>query len=520
MPVARPPIALVVLDGWGLNKDPDHNAILLGHTPTYDELLESYPCGSLVTSGTAVGLPEGQMGNSEVGHMNLGAGRVVYQDLSRIDNSIRDGNFFSNDALLAAAAQCADGRHALHLIGLVSDGGVHSHLRHLVALIDFARRQGVTRLFVHALTDGRDTSPVGAADYLPTVEMTMRNYGVGRIASVSGRYYGMDRDKRWDRTKRAFDALASGQGRHATDVSTLVADSYANGVTDEFLEPSVIVGADGQPVGPCRNDDAVVFFNFRADRARQLTSAPAFDDKLFTGFNRGDRPKLAVTTLTEYDATYGLPIAFEPATFSGNVAEVLASNGRTNLRLAETEKYAHVTYFFNSGDETPYAGEDRILIPSPKVPTYDLTPDMSAVGITDQFVADVEQQHHDVIICNFANADMVGHTGKLEATVQAVSTLDQCITRIVETITATNGSVVITADHGNAEQLWDQKRGGPHTAHTNNPVPVLLINKEVANRGLTLRNGSLRDVAPTLLRLAGVDIPPEMTGRDLRTWID
>lgn len=520
MRVARPPVVLVVLDGWGLSKDPNHNAILLGRTPTYDELLERYPSGSLITSGTAVGLPEGQMGNSEVGHMNLGAGRVVYQNLSRIDNSISDGDFFSNNALLAAAAQCVDDRHTLHLIGLVSDGGVHSHLRHLVALIDFARRQGVTRLFVHALTDGRDTSPVGAADYLPAVELAMRTSGIGRIASVIGRYYGMDRDKRWGRTKQAFDALAYGHGRHAADASTLVANSHTKGITDEFLEPGVVVDADGRPVGLCRDGDAVVFFNFRADRARQLTSALAFDDERFTGFDRGNRPQLAVTTLTEYDATYGLPIAFEPAAFSGNVAEVLASNGRTNLRLAETEKYAHVTYFFNSGDETPYAGEDRILIPSPKVPTYDLTPDMSAVGVTDQLVADVEQQRHDVIICNFANADMVGHTGKLEATVRAVSTLDRCVARIVDTITAADGSVIITADHGNAEQLWDQKRSGPHTAHTSNPVPVLLINKEVANRGFSLRNGSLRDVAPTLLRLAGVDVPPEMTGQDLRTWTD
>ena len=520
MSVTRPPVVLVVLDGWGLSKDPDHNAILLGRTPAYDELLERYPYGSLITSGAAVGLPEGQMGNSEVGHMNLGAGRIVYQDLSRIDNSIRDGDFFSNEALLAATARCADGRHALHLVGLVSDGGVHSHLRHLVALIDLARRQGVTRLFVHALTDGRDTAPTGAADYLPAVESAMRESGVGRIASVVGRYYAMDRDKRWDRTKRAFDALTSGHGRYATDASTLVRDAYDEDITDEFIEPGVVIDEDGQPIGTLRDGDAVVFFNFRADRARQLTSALAFDDERFTGFDRGDRPQLAVTTLVEYDASYGLPIAFEPARFSGNVAEVLASNGRANLRLAETEKYAHVTYFFNGGEETPYAGEERILVPSPKVPTYDLEPDMSAAGITDQLVADVELKRHDVIICNFANADMVGHTGKLEPTVQAVSTLDRCVARIVDAITATDGTVIITADHGNAEQLWDRARNGPHTAHTSNPVPILLINKALAGRGFTLRDGSLRDVAPTLLRVAGVEVPPEMTGRDLRSWVE
>ena len=519
MNATRPPVVLVVLDGWGLSQARDHNAIALGRTPVYTELLERYPHGSLVTSGEAVGLPAGQMGNSEVGHMSLGAGRVVYQDLARIDKSIRDGDFFTNIAFVAAMARCVDARHALHLVGLVSDGGVHSHQRHLLALIDLAARRGVTRLFVHALTDGRDTAPNSAAEYLAEVERVMAAAGVGRIATVSGRYYAMDRDKRWDRTRRAYETLTSGSGRQATDAGTLVAESYAAGITDEFIEPGVVVGADSAPIGPLRDGDAVIFFNYRADRARQLTCALAFSD--FDGFDRGGRPIVDVTTMTEYDATYGLPIAFEPAScFSGNVAEVLSTNGLTNLRLAETEKYAHVTYFFNSGEEQPYAGEERILVPSPKVPTYDLQPEMSAAGITDQLVADVADRRHDVIICNFANADMVGHTGNLEAAVQAVSTLDACVARVVRAVTGAGGTVIITADHGNAEQMWDQERDGPHTAHTSNPVPVLLIDDELRGHGHRLRDGSLRDVAPTLLRVAGVTVPPEMTGRDLRTWVE
>ena len=515
-----PPIALVVLDGWGLRSESSHNAVLLGRTPIYDELVKQYPNGSLIASGKAVGLPTGQMGNSEVGHMNLGAGRVVYQDLSRIDQSIQEGNFFTNNALIGSMQQCVKGRRALHLVGLVSNGGVHSHLRHLTALIDLARQHRITRLFVHALTDGRDSAPNGAATYLPMVNSALEDAGVGQIASVLGRYYAMDRNNRWERTKLAYEALVHGHGRRARDAETLVRESYTNNITDEFIEPSVIIDAKGHPVGMIRDGDIVVFFNFRADRARQLTSALAFDDNRFTAFDRGNHPRLAVTTLTEYDSTYGLPVAFEPAAFSANVAEVLASNGRTNLRLAETEKYAHVTYFFNGGEETPYAGEDRILVPSPKVPTYDLKPEMSAIGITEQFVADINQRSHDVIICNFANADMVGHTGKLDATIQAVATLDQCIERIVDAVSAADGTVLITADHGNAEQLWNRSHNGPHTAHTSNPVPFVFINKALAGRGYELRDGSLQDVAPTLLRVAGIDIPSEMTGQDLRTWVD
>ena len=518
--VRRPPAVLVVLDGWGISPYRDHNAIALGRTPTWVELLDRFPHNSLVTSGEAVGLPPGQMGNSEVGHMNLGAGRVVWQDLSRIDKSILEGEFFANRALVAAMRRCAGDRHALHLAGLVSRGGVHSHLRHLVALIEMARRQNVARLFVHALTDGRDTAPTAAADDIAAVERTLAEAGVGRIATVIGRYHAMDRDRRWDRTRRAYAALTEGTGRRASGAGALVAAAHAAGVTDEFIEPGVVVDAGGQPIGTLRDGDSVVLFNFRADRARQLTRALAFDETAFDGFERTRRPAVAVTTMTEYDATYGLPVAFDPPSFSGNVAEVLAAAGRTNLRLAETEKYAHVTYFFNSGEERPYAGEDRILVPSPRVPTYDLQPEMSAAGITDTLVDDVENGRHDVIVCNFANADMVGHTGNLDAAARAVSTLDGCLARIVGTVTATGGTVIVTADHGNAEQMWDAERKEPHTAHTSNPVPVLLVHRELSRRRHALRDGSLRDVAPTLLAIAGVDAPPEMTGRDLRTWID
>ncbi len=514
----RPPVVLVVLDGWGIRSERDHNAIALGRTPTYTELLERFPHASLVTSGEAVGLPAGQMGNSEVGHMNLGAGRVVYQDLSRIDKSIRDEEFFANPALVAAMSRCAGDRHALHLVGLVSRGGVHSHLRHLEALVELARRQRLAQLFVHAFTDGRDTAPTAAADDIAAVERTLADAGVGHIATVIGRYHAMDRDQRWDRTRRAYAAMTRGIGATAPDAATLVADAHAAGTTDEFIEPGVVTDADGRPVGSLRDGDSVVFFNFRADRARQLTRALAFDDDAFDGFERPLRPAVSVTTMTEYDATYGLPVAFDPPSLSGNVAEVLAAAGRTNLRLAETEKYAHVTYFFNSGEERAYAGEERILVPSPQVPTYDLQPEMSAAGITDTLVDDVEHGRHDVIVCNFANADMVGHTGNLDAATRAVSTLDGCLSRIAAAVTGAGGTVIVTADHGNAEKMWDAERKGPHTAHTSNPVPVLIIHKELSRARHVLRDGSLRDVAPTLLSIAGIDVPQEMTGRDLRTW--
>ena len=513
-----PPLVLVVLDGWGLSRAREHNAIALARTPTYHELLEQYPHASLVASGEAVGLPAGQIGNSEVGHMNLGAGRVVYQDLTRINKTILDGDFFENSAFVASMDRCRSDRQALHLIGLLSDGGVHSHQRHLDALLQMAARRGVARVFVHVVTDGRDTAPTGGGAYVAALERTMEDAGVGRIATVTGRYYAMDRDHRWDRTRRAYDVLTTGQGRTEKSAGALVADAYAAGTTDEFLEPGAVVDAAGQPVGCLRESDSVIFFNFRADRARQLTRALAFDR--LGEFERTCHPRVHVTTMTEYDVTYGLPIAFGSEDFSSSLADVLAELGVSNLRLAETEKYAHVTYFFNCGVERPYPGEERLLVPSPKVPTYDLQPEMSAPAITDQLVADVDQGRHRVIICNFANADMVGHTGKLDAAVTAVSTLDVCLLRIVKAVEQAGGAVIVTADHGNAERMWDDKRGGPHTAHTSNPVPVLLVSAKLRGSGRQLRDGSPRDVAPTMLGILGAPPPAEMTGRDLRLWDD
>ena len=518
LPQHSPPLVLVVLDGWGLGEPAGDNAIARADTPAYSALIDHYPHASLVTSGAAVGLPDGQMGNSEVGHMNLGAGRIVYQDLTRIDRSIADGGFFENAALAAAMDRCAGGRHALHLVGLVSDGGVHSHQRHLHALVEMARRTRVERLFVHVVTDGRDTPPTGGAGYVSELERTLAAAGIGRIATVTGRYYAMDRDRRWQRTARAYDALTRGRGRTAATAGALLEDAYAAGTTDEFIEPGVVVDSGGQPAGVVEDGDSVVLFNFRADRARQVTRALAHEQ--FDGFERVVRPRVQCTTMTEYDATFDLPAAFPPAAMSASLAEVLAGRGLTTLRLAETEKYAHVTYFFNCGEERPYGGEDRILVPSQKVPTYDMKPEMSAPGITEQLVADILAARHDVVICNFANADMVGHTGRIEAAVEAVSTLDRCLHRIVDTVEKAGGALVITADHGNAEQMWDAERQEPHTAHTTNPVPVLVVQRDLRGRGRRLRDGSLRDVAPTMLGMLGIAPPDEMTGADLRTWAE
>ena len=506
------PLVLIVLDGFGIRPERENNAIALARTPVYDALLGRYPNAQLIASGEAVGLPAGQMGNSEVGHMNMGAGRIVYQDLTRIDKSIKDGDFFTNPTLSGAMDHAADGRHALHLIGLVSDGGVHSHQRHLHALIEMAARRKVPNVFVHAITDGRDTSPTGGVRYLGELRDVMARAGTGRVADVTGRYYAMDRDKRWERTKAAYDAIVRGQAEStATSPIDAVQRSYDAGVTDEFIKPIVIVDANGSPVGPMRDGDAVIVFNFRADRARQITRALAFEE--FDGFERPGRPRLNVTTMTVYDRTFNLPVVYTPQTFSNNLADVLSAHGRTNLRLAETEKYAHVTYFFNCGREEPYAGEDRILVPSQKVATYDLMPQMSAPGIAENLVADLTNRRHEVVICNFANADMVGHTGRLDATIAAVETLDSCLGQIMTALAAADGTAIVTADHGNAEQMWDDELKGPHTAHTSNPVPVILCHDKFVGR--RLRNGSLRDVAPTMLSLLGIEKAKEMSGESL-----
>jgi 2,3-bisphosphoglycerate-independent phosphoglycerate mutase len=504
-------LVLLVLDGFGIRAERDYNAIALARTPVYDDLLARYPNAQLIASGEAVGLPAGQMGNSEVGHTNMGAGRVVYQDLTRIDKAIRDGELATNAAINAALDRCAGGTHALHLVGLVSDGGVHSHQRHLHALLELAAAKRLSRVFVHVITDGRDASPTGSVRYLPELETVLRRT-TGRIATVCGRYYAMDRDKRWERTKLAYDAMVGGVAETRMDsAAAAVAASHEAGVTDEFIRPVVITDPNGSPVATIADGDSVLFFNFRADRARQLSRALALDS--FDGFERPQPPGVHYTTMTAYDRTFPFPVVFEPQSLSGNFADVIADAGRTNLRLAETEKYAHVTYFFNCGREEPYGGEDRILVPSQKVPTYDLMPEMSARGIADALVADIERDAHDIVICNFANADMVGHTGSLEATITAVQTLDECLGRILTALRRAGGSAIVTADHGNAEQMWDPELKAPHTAHTSNPVPVILVDERY--RGRILQSGSLRDVAPTMLELLGIAPSPEMTGRSL-----
>jgi 2,3-bisphosphoglycerate-independent phosphoglycerate mutase len=506
------PLVLVVLDGWGLREERTGNAIKLARTPNYLELLDRFPHSSLQASGEEVGLPHGQMGNSEVGHITMGAGRIVYQDLTRIDKSVRDGDFFEKPALVDAMTRCQGDAHALHLVGLVSPNGIHSHTRHLDALVNMAARYKLQRVFVQGFTDGRDTSPAGGAGFFGALDEVMRKAGTGRVASVGGRYYGMDRDNRWERTKKAYDSMVHGQGPRGRSAVEYIRSSYEAGVSDEFVVPGTIVDADDRPIGPIRDGDSVIFFNFRSDRARQLTRALALEQ--FDGFDRRPHPTINLTTMTQYDRTFTFPVVFPPQSLSGSFAEVLAGQNMTNLRVAETEKYPHVSYFFNCGIEKPYRGEDRILIPSPKVATYDLQPTMSAKGITDALVNDVEARKHDVIICNFANADMVGHTGNLDAAVTAVETIDQCLGRIVRAVRDADGVLLVTSDHGNAEEMWNTQLNEPHTAHTSNPVPVIVVQEM---KGMRLREGgSLRDIAPTMLGILGVPGPKEMTGRDLR----
>jgi 2,3-bisphosphoglycerate-independent phosphoglycerate mutase len=507
------PLALIILDGWGLRDSDDHNAVKLARPAVFERLWANYPHATLEASGEAVGLPAGQMGNSEVGHTNLGAGRTVYQDLTRIDKAIRDGDLARNPVLLEALDRCAGDEHALHCIGLLSDGGVHSHQEHLHAVIRLAAARGVRRVFVHAITDGRDTSPTGGRGYVAALEDVLRETGVGRIATVSGRYFAMDRDKRWERTQQAYDVIVSGVGPTATSAANVIDASYEAGTTDEFITPTVIVDSSGAAVGPIAAGDSVLFFNFRADRVRQIIRALTEDD--FDGFTPTHRPPVHLTTFTNYSAAFGFPVVFPPQSATQYFGEVLEAHGLTNLRLAETEKYAHVTYFFNGGREEPFKGEDRVLVPSPKVPTYDLQPEMSAPGVADAFVDSVTHRRHDVIICNFANPDMVGHTGKLDAAIAAITAVDQALGRCIDALLAAGGTALVTADHGNAEQMWDDELNAPHTAHTTNLVPVILVSPAGA-AAPALRDGSLPDVAPTLLGLLGLPQPAEMTGTDLR----
>ncbi|MBI5026072.1 MAG: 2,3-bisphosphoglycerate-independent phosphoglycerate mutase [Nitrospirae bacterium] len=501
------PFVLVVLDGWGIGRHSEENAIEIANIPFYRSLLKEYPNTVLETSGEFVGLPEGQMGNSEVGHLNLGAGRIVYQDYTRINKAIREGEFFRNPAILGAMDAAKDS--ALHLLGLVSDGGVHSHINHLYTLIEMALNVGVKNVFIHAFMDGRDTSPTSGMGYIKGLESFIKDKPSVKIATVTGRYWAMDRDKRWERIDRAYRALVNGSGRMARSAIKAIEESYRANETDEFITPTVIIN-DSEPVGKIRDKDAVIFFNFRADRARELTMA--INNAEFTFFHREERPELSsYVTMTVYDETFPFPVAFPPVRLKNILGEVISNKGLRQLRIAETEKYAHVTYFFNGGEENPFPGEDRCLIPSPKdVPTYDLKPEMSAYPVTEELIKMIDSGVYNFIVLNFANPDMVGHTGVIEAAVKACETIDKCLSVIVKKVLASGGLAIITADHGNCEEM----RSGdslPHTAHTMNAAPFILLKKGVKLR----ERGILADVAPTILELIGIKKPAEMTGESL-----
>jgi len=505
------PLVLIILDGWGLCDNLEGNAIARASKPYIDGLLARYPHTELVTSGEDVGLPRGQMGNSEVGHLNMGAGRVVYQELTRITRAIRERTFYDNPLLLEAVEKARDRQSNLHLMGLLSDGGVHSHIEHLYALLELARDQGLTRVYVHAFLDGRDVPPANAREYIVPLTERMDKIETGRVATVMGRYYAMDRDHRWERTREAYYAMVQGEGFRAASALEALETAYARGETDEFVKPTVIVDQQGNPEGNVSDGDVIIFFNFRPDRARQITRA--FVDEKFDGFTRPENyPGVHFVCMTQYDKGIDAPVAFRPQVLVNTLGEVLSYYNLRQLRLAETEKYAHVTFFFNGGVERPNQGEDRVLVPSPKVATYDLKPEMSACEVTDVLIQKLKEKVYDVIIVNFANPDMVGHTGVLSAAVRAVEAVDSCIGRAVQAVKDVGGIAIITADHGNAEVMQDEA-GSPHTAHTTDPVPFILVSDQ--HLGVKLRSGSLEDVAPTLLHLLGVEKPREMTGRNI-----
>ena len=501
---------LMILDGFGDNKNKDGNAIKLANTPNIDKLMKKYPNTDIFTSGLHVGLPEGQMGNSEVGHTNIGAGRIVYQELTRITKSIEDGDFFSNPEFIAAIENCKKHNSKLHILGLVSDGGVHSHNRHLYGLLEMAKRRDFEDVYVHCFLDGRDTPPASAETYVAELQEKMKEKGVGKIASLSGRFYAMDRDKRWQRVQKCYDALVNGEGEKAGDPIKAIEDSYQKEVFDEFVVPTVMCNGN-EPVAKIEENDSVIFFNFRPDRAREITRALV--DPEFDGFET-KKMNLYYVCFTSYDETMpNVHIAFKKEPLKNTFGEVVSEAGLTQLRIAETEKYAHVTFFFNGGEEKQYAGEDRILVPSPKVETYDMKPEMSAYEVTDKICEALENDKYDVVILNFANTDMVGHTGSLQAAIKAVEAVDECVGKIVKIIEEKQGNLLITADHGNAEQMIDYKTGEPHTAHTTNPVPIILV---TANKEYKLKeNGKLADLAPTMLDLMGIKQPEEMTGESL-----
>lgn len=505
----KKPVVLTIMDGFGYTTNIEGNAIRLAGTPNLDKLMSEYPNTLMRASGLDVGLPDGQMGNSEVGHTNIGAGRIVYQDLTRITKSIQDGDFFENPILVSAMQNAKE--KSLHILGLVSDGGVHSHLEHLKAVVEMAKKNGLKNVFVHVFTDGRDTDPQSAIEFVKELEDFMNEIGVGKVATVSGRYYAMDRDKRWERVEKAYNAIAKADGEFCDSAQKCISSSYANEINDEFIVPTVITEG-GKPLTKLEDGDSVIFFNFRPDRARELTRA--ISDIKFDGFEREFIPTKYIC-MTTYDATMeGVEVAFGPQSIDNTLGEYLSKNGKTQLRAAETEKYAHVTFFFNGGIEEPYEGEDRLLIPSPKVATYDLKPEMSAYDLLEQLLAKIDEDKYDFIAVNFANPDMVGHSGDLEATKKAIKVVDECVGKLFEKVLSIGGSGIITADHGNAELMIDLETGRPITSHSTNPVPFLVVGEEFKNVQL-LDDGRLSDIAPTVLDMMNLDKPEEISGHSL-----
>ena len=499
---------LMILDGFGINENEKGNAVKLANTPNIDKLMKTCPTTQIYTSGMQVGLPDGQMGNSEVGHTNIGAGRIVYQELTKITKSIEDGDFFSIPELVEAIENCKKNHSKLHILGLLSDGGVHSHIRHLFALLELAKRKDFEDVYVHCFLDGRDTPPASAENYILKLEEVIKEKGVGKIASIAGRFYSMDRDKRWNRVQKAYNAIVNGEGLKAASSISAIEASYQKEVFDEFVEPTVIYSGDS-PVATIQNNDSVIFFNFRPDRAREITRTLVDPD--FKEFET-KKMKLYFVCFRQYDETIpNVEIAFKPETLKNTFGEYISNLGLTQLRIAETEKYAHVTFFFNGGEEKQYPGEDRILVPSPKVETYDMQPEMSAEEVTVKVVEAIKSGKYNVIILNYANPDMVGHTGSLEAAIKAIEKIDDCVQRVVDAVKEQGGELLITADHGNAEQMIDYKTGEPHTAHTTNPVPLILVGKD----DVKLKSGKLADLAPTMLDMMGIEKPEQMTGNSL-----
>lgn len=508
--MSKRPVMLMILDGFGIAPKSEGNAVSLANKPNFDRLMEKYPNSQLQASGLQVGLPEGQMGNSEVGHLNIGSGRIVYQELTRITKAIKDGDFFNNDALKVAMDNAKKSGSALHLMGLLSDGGVHSHIEHLRGLLEFAKKEGVQNVYVHAFMDGRDVPPSSGKEFIEKAEAMMAEVGVGRIATVSGRYYAMDRDNRWERVELAYNALVLGKGETANSAVEAIEKSYHDNKTDEFVLPTVVT-EDGKAITKIKNGDSVVFFNFRPDRAREITRA--INDKEFAGFKR-ETLNLTFVTMTQYDKTLeGVNVAYSPQTLTNTLGEYVSSKGLKQLRIAETEKYAHVTFFFNGGVEKENPGEDRKVIPSPKVATYDLKPEMSAYEVTEELLNRLDSDKYDMVILNFANPDMVGHTGVVEAAVKAIEAVDECLGKIADKVLEKDGCLFITADHGNAETMIDFSTGNPFTAHTTDPVPFIWVANDT--EGNKLNDGKLADIAPTMLNQLGLEVPSEMTGSNL-----